>query len=132
MAKRRMFSPEVIGSDAFISLPFPAQALYFHLNLEGADDDGIIGAPIRITQSLGLTRKDLNDLIEARFLLAFPSGRVVVKHWLINNTIRRDRYAPSTFIEERALLRIKENRAYTLTGEGITIDEFISKQKEDK
>lgn len=125
MAKKRMFSPEVIGSDAFISLPFPAQALYFHLNLEGADDDGIIGAPIRITQSLGLTREDLNKLIEARFLLAFPSGRVVVKHWLINNAIKRDRYTPSTFTEERALLRVKPNRAYTLKDTGVTIDAFL-------
>lgn len=131
MAKKRMFSPQVVASDAFLALPFTAQALYIQLNLE-ADDDGIIGAPLRITRSIGAGEDDLKALTGARFLLAFPSGVMVVKHWLINNTIRRDRYTPSTFIEERALLRIKENRAYTLTGEGITIDEFISKQKEDK
>lgn len=127
MAKKRMFSPEVIGSDAFLSLPFPAQALYFHLNLEGADDDGIIGAPLRIARSLGLNENDLKPLIEARFLLSFQSGRVAVKHWLINNNLRRDRYSPSTFTKERALLRVKpDNRAYTIKGKGLTIDEFMA------
>lgn len=126
MAKRRMFSPEVIGSDAFLSLPFPSQALYFHINLEGADDDGIVGAPIRIARSLGLNEDDLKELIDARFLLSFPSGRVVVKHWLINNSLRRDRYTPSTFTEERACLRVKANRAYTIKGKGQTIDAFMA------
>ena len=47
MAKKRMFSPQVVASDAFLALPFTAQALYIQLNLE-ADDDGIIGQRIAI------------------------------------------------------------------------------------
>lgn len=112
--KKRMFSSEITGSDAFLLLAFSAQALYYQLNMEGADDDGIVGAPLKITRAIGATRKDLEALIEARFLIEFPSKRVAVKHWLINNTIRRDRYTPSTFTEERELLKVKPNKAYSL------------------
>lgn len=129
MAKKRMFSPQVVASDAFLALPFTAQALYIQLNLE-ADDDGIIGAPLRITRSIGAGEDDLKALTGARFLLAFPSGVMVVKHWLINNAIKLDRYTPSTFTDERAALKIKtDNRAYTTKGKGISVDAFIKAKR---
>lgn len=116
--KKRMFCSAVTGSDAFSLLPLTAQALYFQLNIEGADDDGIVGAPMKITQGIGAGRTDLEALIEAHFLIKFKSGRVVVKHWCIHNNIRKDRYTPSTYTEERALLKVKPNGAYTIDGEG--------------
>ena len=126
MAKKRMFSPQVTASDYFLALPFASQALYYLLNYE-ADDDGIIAAPLRIARSIGLGEEDLKVLTDARFLLAFPSGVMVVKHWWINNSIRKDRYTPSTFTKERAVLRVKrDNRSYTLKGEGVKIDDFLT------
>ena len=128
--KRRMISSAITESDAFTKLSLRAQALYFHLNIEGADDDGIVGAPLRIMRSIGANRKDLRDLVEGGFLLEFESGRVAVKHWMINNSIRRDRYTPSTFSEERDLLKVKpENRAYTLNGDGITLGRFLLEER---
>lgn len=123
--KRRMVSSAITGSDSFLALPLTAQALYYHFADNGADDDGIVGAPLMITRAIGATKKDLEALISARFLLAFPSGRVVIKHWLIHNAIRKDRYTPSTYTEERAAIKVKpENRAYTLNGEGIPLPEW--------
>lgn len=39
MAKRRMFSLDVVDTDAFLDLPASSQCLYFHLGMR-ADDDG--------------------------------------------------------------------------------------------
>ena len=41
LAKKRMFSIEVVESDAFCVLPSTAQNLYFHLCMN-ADDDGFV------------------------------------------------------------------------------------------
>lgn len=124
--KRRMISSAITGSDAFISLPLTAQALYYHFVDNGADDDGIVGAPLMITRAIGATKKDLEALTEAHFLITFTSGRVVIKHWLIHNAIRKDRYTPSTYTEERATIKVKENRAYTINGEGIPLPDWLA------
>ena len=48
-----------------------------------------------------------------RFILPFDSGVVVIKHWKIHNYIRNDRYKETVYKDERALLEVKENGAYT-------------------
>ena len=42
MATKRMFSKDIVGSDAFQDMPHSSQLLYFHLGME-ADDDGFVG-----------------------------------------------------------------------------------------
>lgn len=37
MANKRMFSVDVVETDAFLDLPPKVQALYFHLGMNGAD-----------------------------------------------------------------------------------------------
>lgn len=125
--KRRMFNSAITESDPFTELPFGAQALYLHLNMWGADDDGIVGAPLRITRAIGADKEDLEALIKAHFLLRFPSGVVAIKHWLVNNTIRRDRYTPSTYTEERKALKVKANRGYSLK-EGTPLEDYFGNQ----
>lgn len=112
MAERRMFAKTIIDSDAFIDMPLSTQALYFHLSMR-ADDDGFINNPKRIQRMIGCADDDLKVLMAKRFLLPFDSGVVVIKHWKIHNYIRSDRYKPSIYEAERALLRVKENGAYT-------------------
>lgn len=114
MAKRRMFSQQITESDAFLDMPLSAQALYFHLGLN-ADDDGFINSPKRIQRLIGANEDDLKLLIAKGFIIPFDSGIVVVKHWKINNRIRSDRYIPTAYTEEMAMLSEKPNRAYTLT-----------------
>ena len=58
MAKRRSISERILGSDAYTALPFSAQALYVQL-LVAADDEGMVGAPRRVTRSIGATEADL-------------------------------------------------------------------------
>lgn len=111
MAQRRMFSPDIVESDAFLEMPSSTQSLYFHLGMY-ADDDGFVN-PKKIMRMLGTGDDDLKVLIAKRFLLPFKSGVVVVKHWRINNLIRKDWYRPTQYIDEKKRLEIKENGAYT-------------------
>ena len=113
MAGKRMFSDKIVESDAFTDMPLSAQALYFHFNM-GADDDGIVNNPKRLCRSIGASEDDLKLLILKQFLISFESGIVAVKHWRMHNNLRKDRYTPTAYQEEFAMLEIKENGAYTL------------------
>ena len=112
MAEKRMFSQKITDADAFQDLPLSAQALYFHICMH-ADDDGFMNCPKKIARTIGASETDLAILIEKRFLLPFDNGLVVVKHWLMHNTVRQDRYHPTDYQEELAALTVKSNRSYT-------------------
>lgn len=112
MAKKRMFSIDIVGSDAFLDLPYSAQCLYFQLGMR-ADDDGFVGNPKTIQRIAGTKASDIELLVKKRFLLQFPSGVVVIKHWKINNQIQKDRYTPTVYTEEYQSLYIKDNKSYT-------------------
>ena len=112
MAERRMFAKTIIDSDAFIDMPLSTQALYFHLSMR-ADDDGFINNPKKIQRMIGASDDDLKLLILKRFIIPFDSGIVVIKHWKIHNYIRNDRYKPTVYTSEKAMITSKENGAYT-------------------
>lgn len=107
-----MFNDKIIGSDVFMTLPPVTQILYIHLSLR-ADDDGFVN-PLITVRMVGATDTDLQTLIDKKFLLHFANGIVVVKHWRINNFIRKDRYTPTTYTQEKSQLYVKENMAYTM------------------
>lgn len=111
MAQRRLFSQAIVESDAFLDMPISSQALYFHLGMH-ADDDGFVN-PKKIMRLTGSSADDLNVLLTKRFVLRFESGVIVIKHWLIHNTIRQDRYKETLYLEEKNSLIIKDNKAYT-------------------
>ena len=98
MAEKRMFSMKIVDSDAFLDMPHSTQNLYFHLNMR-ADDDGFINNPKKIQRMLGASDDDLKLLLAKRFILAFDSGIIVIKHWRMHNTLRKDRYHPTHYIE---------------------------------
>lgn len=112
MAERRMFTQKIIDSDAFLDMPLSTQALYFHLNMR-ADDDGFVNNPKRIQRTIGASEDDLKLLIAKRFVICFENGVIVIKHWRMHNTLRKDRYNPTQYQEELAMLDIKENKSYT-------------------
>lgn len=109
---KRMLSKKVLDTDAFLDMPLSAQALYFHLAIN-ADDEGFIGNPKRIRDYIGAEEDDLALLIEKRFVISFKSGVVVIRHWKIHNTLRRDRSHPTLFAEEKAGLIVEDNGAYS-------------------
>lgn len=112
MAEKRMFTQKIIDSDAFLDMPLSTQALYFHLNMR-ADDDGFVNNPKRIQRTVGASEDDLKLLVAKRFLICFENGVIVIKHWRMHNTLKSDRYRPTQYQEEYALLDVKDNKAYT-------------------
>lgn len=113
MAERRMFAKSIVDSDAFIDMPMSARLLYYDLGMR-ADDDGFVNSPKKIMRMIGATNDDMNILLMRKFVIAFESGVVVIKHWRIHNYIQSDRYHPTKYAEEKAQLAIKDNGAYTL------------------
>ena len=121
MANKRMFTMKIVDSDAFLDMPLSTQCLYFHLNMR-ADDDGFIGNPKRIMKITGASEDDLRLLIAKRFVLTFEDGVIVIKHWRMHNTLSRDRYAETSYTDEKKMLLLKDNGSYSLTG-GNPIDD---------
>lgn len=117
MAERRMFAKTIIDSDAFLDMPLSTQALYFHLSMR-ADDEGFINNPKKIQRMVGSSEDDLKLLTAKRFILAFDSGVIVIKHWKLHNYIRSDRFKPTMYLEEKSQLITKENKAYSV---GMTV-----------
>ena len=111
MAQRRMFSPKIVGSDAFLEMPTSTRELYFQFGMY-ADDDGFI-SPRKIMRMIGASDDDLKMLIAKRFVLPFENGVIVIKHWRVNNLIRKDFYQETQYLEQRQTIFLKENGAYT-------------------
>lgn len=112
MAERRMFAKTIVTSDAFLDMPASTRCLYFLLGMV-ADDDGFVNNPKSIMRQAGATTDDMNLLIAKRFILTFQSGVVVIKHWCIHNTIQKDRYRETKYLEEKSMLMLDGNKAYT-------------------
>lgn len=119
MAQKRMFSLSVIDTDRFLEMPVSAQALYFHLGMHG-DDDGFVASPRKIARAVGCNVDDLRLLAQKNFIIPFESGVVVIVDWEINNTLRNDRYNPTTYQKEKALLTTTPGGSYSkIAGYGI-------------
>ena len=112
MAERRMFTGKITESDVFLEMPLSSQCLYFHLCMY-ADDEGFVKNPRRIQRMIGATDDDFRVLMAKNFVLTYDSGIIVIKHWKMHNLIRKDRFHPTEYTEEKEMLYVKENGAYT-------------------
>lgn len=112
MANRRMISNFIVNSDAFLEMPATSQLLYFHLCMR-ADDDGFCANPRMLMRMINSHDDDLKLLIVKRFVLEANDGVILVKHWWVHNTIRKDTYHPSPQLRHNSNLYLDENNAYT-------------------
>lgn len=120
MAEKRMFNTKITQSDAFLEMDLKTQALYFHLGLM-ADDEGFVGKPKTIVRMVGAELSNLQELIKNKFILLFPTGVIVIKHWRINNSIRKDRRKTTTYLKEKSMLNITDNESYSFnSGNNLT------------
>ena len=113
MADKRMFSKQIVDSDAFLEMPLSTQALYFHLSMR-ADDDGFLNNAAKIRKIIGASEDDLKLLILKKFVIDFDDGIIVIKHWRINNYLRTDRYRETVYLEEKSMLEVNQNGSYSL------------------
>ncbi len=107
MARRRMFSADIVNQDNFLDMPIDSQLLYFHLGML-ADDEGFV-SPKRIMRMIGASEDSLKLLLAKGFVIPFESGVIVIKHWKQNNYIQKDRFTPSIFHKECELLTCIQN-----------------------
>ena len=117
MAERRMFAKTIIDSDMFLDMPLSTQALYFHLSMR-ADDDGFLNNAKKLMRMIGANQNDLDLLLVKNFVIKFEDGICVIKHWRIHNYIQTDRYHETMYKDNKNLLNIDENKAYTLKNTG--------------
>ena len=114
MANRRMFSLDIVDTDAFLDMSDGSQNLYFHLGMR-ADDDGFISNPKKIARMLGANNDDYIMLKAKRFVLELEDGICVIKHWLMHNQIKKDRYTPTKWVKQKQLLFVdKKTKKYKL------------------
>ena len=111
MAQKRMFDKTITNSDEFIEMPISCQVLYFHLSMN-ADDDGFINNWKSIMRMIGTKEDDLKVLIAKQFIIPFDSGVIVIKHWRINNFLRKDRHNETKFQKELSMLKVNESQEY--------------------
>lgn len=111
-----MFAKKITESDTFLDMPSSTQMLYFHLSMN-ADDDGFVNNPKKIQRMCGASDDDFKLLIAKSFVILFESGVIVIKHWKMHNYIQSDRYRPTDYVEEKSMLGLKKNKAYTLDEE---------------
>ena len=117
MANRRMFAKSVVCRDSFLDLSHAAQALYLQLGVN-ADDDGFVDSPRTIMRMTSCKQEQLDELEGKGFIITFPSGVMVQRHWKQNNQIRPDRYTKTAYQEELSRLTADKNGCYLVVKEG--------------
>lgn len=116
MAQKRMISLRVVDTDHFIDMPSTARLLYYDLNIR-ADDDGFVGNPKKIIKMSGASDDDYRILCAKLYVIPFQSGVCVIRHWLIHNLIRHDRYSETEYLHEKSTLLV-ENKKYDVIPDG--------------
>lgn len=128
MAQKRMFDKTITNADEFIEMPISSQVLYFHLSMN-ADDDGFINNWKGIMRMIGTKEDDLKVLIAKQFIIPFDSGVIVIKHWRINNFLRKDRHVNTKFQKELSMLDTNDSQEYVWLTSG---QPSIDKKRIDK
>ena len=108
MARRRMFTVELLDSDCFTDLDVHAQMLYICLSVH-ADDEGFLSSGKRLSSPYGGAPM-LQALVDAGLVIRFPSGVLAITDWHLNNTIRKDRSAATIHQTERNQLSVIDGR----------------------
>lgn len=111
MANRRMFALTVTDSGEFQSMPLSTQAIYFHLGMH-ADDDGFVGNPKQIMRMLGGSDDEIRLLVAKGFVIPFNSGVCVIRHWKVNNDLKKDRYHETIYDNEMKMLTTDRQKRY--------------------
>lgn len=140
MARKRMFSLLVVDTDEFLDMPSSTQSLYYHLGMR-ADDDGFVSSPKKIVKLVNCSNDDLKLLIAKGFIIPFDSGIIAIRHWKLNNDLKKDRYTPTIYLNEKSTLRVNKNKVYSIDGNnletkwiqnGNKLDTQYSKDKNSK
>ncbi|HEL2058752.1 TPA: DnaD domain protein [Streptococcus suis] len=65
-----------------------------------------------LSRAYGASNDDIKLLQAKGFIIVFESGVTVVKDWNVNNKLRKDRFKPTIYQDEKNLLTIMETGTY--------------------
>ena len=111
-----MFARGVVETDEFADLPTGSKLLYFLVGMN-SDDEGFCKNCKMLMKIHGIDTKCFESLVDAKYLI--PINKVViVRHWLLNNQIRKDRFHASS-CPERELINVENDTKTYYTEEEI-------------
>ena len=148
MAHRRMISQDIVDTDNFAKMSQSARYLYYELLIR-ADDDGFLGAPMRIVKMVKCAEKDLNELINNAYIIKFANGIIVIRDWKVHNNVRKDIYQKTVYQDEFSMLceidkkyylknehnatcNVTENATCNVTCDGTLGKDRLGKDKKSK
>ena len=103
MRSRTSFAERVVCSTEFLGLSVRAQCLYFALCMR-ADDDGFVGSPKPVMQIISATETELSELLSKKYIISFDDGVIAIRHWFVNNCIRKVTYTPSVHQDKKRVI----------------------------
>lgn len=114
MAKYRSISDEILYNDNFLSLPASARDLYNYINNK-TDDYGFCCEVQSIIRTVRAKPKDLQLLIDKKYIIKLEDWLYLEKHFNINNrNLRKDRRKKSNYMEYFNKITVKEDGVYSL------------------
>ena len=112
MRSRTAFAERVVCSTEFLGMSVRAQCLYFALCMR-ADDDGFVGSPKPVMQIISATETELSELVSKKYIISFDDGVIAIRHWFVNNCIRKVTYIPSVHQDKkRVILAAGKSKEY--------------------
>lgn len=116
MSARTSFAKSVVLSEDFLGMSGGAQFLYFALCMR-ADDDGFVDNPKPIMAKISGTVADLYELMSKKYVILFEDGVIAIRHWFVNNRIRKDTYIPSVYQDKKRVLLPGTGKIYNVPEE---------------
>ena len=103
MRGKASFAERIVCSNEFLEMSGGAQLLYYTLGMH-ADDDGFVGSPKPIMRSISATKAELSELLQKKYIISFDDGVLAIRHWFVNNRIRKDTYIPSVHQDKKRVI----------------------------
>lgn len=112
MRGKASFAERIVCSNEFLEMSSGAQLLYYTLGMH-ADDDGFVGSPKPIMRIISATEAELSELVSKKYIISFDDGVLAIRHWFVNNRIRKDTYIPSVHQDKkRVILAAGKSKEY--------------------
>ncbi|MCH5384991.1 hypothetical protein DKZ23_10205, partial [Limosilactobacillus reuteri] len=113
MAERRMISKSLLMDNRFLRLNNDTKTLYIYL-LSFADDDGIVKRSMMIDSVLRVDDSNYSALEENGLIIPNQNDQIkVITDWNSLQSIRKDIYRQTTYLEVRSQLFMRTDYSYT-------------------
>ena len=128
MARKRMFSRDIVDSDAYSNMSLSSQVLYFRMVM-CADDDGVVDSALMLMRQFGFCEDELSELCRLGFVIRLTDGIYLIRHWQAHNKIPSNIYKPSRYSHILKAFKVNGMGVYESRADG---GEVIENKDEEK